>query len=282
MTNDNHISDLKKSVASVSSRLAHRKSQRSFLDTVLKWDLCSSVRPKIGKSFSSRVHESQKSEFLEECRVNLVKISIDEADSDISMLRKKFKDLLLSSQELQSKDEYGVVSWQAKRRENFLNSQRKKHRNKLVFHCQRTLDAVPNDVIGISDVYYIPEKPIKHSETRRLKCNRKNRRRRLKEKAVRHSNISRKVQYIKDNSLVGLVANFTNIEIPNSAYLYLSKGISFVPAVSSSKHDLVFDGNEFLRKSFHTQPDEEPSTTSQDTSHQNSVIEKKLRLQSYS
>ena len=45
-----------------------------------------------------------------------------------------------------------------------------------------------------------------------------------------------------------MVINFTDFQIPDGAYLFLSKGNSFVPAVSASKHDIVFDTNEFLRK----------------------------------
>ena len=54
-----------------------------------------------------------------------------------------------------------------------------------------------------------------------------------------------KVELIKNS---GLVVNFTKIQIPDGAYLFLGKGNSFVPAVSASKHDLVFDTTEFLRK----------------------------------
>ena len=46
----------------------------------------------------------------------------------------------------------------------------------------------------------------------------------------------------------GLVINLTDIEVPYGAYLYLSKGNSFIPSRPAAKHDIIFDTNEFLRK----------------------------------
>ena len=100
------MSNLHKALISLSTRLAFRKSQRLFLDTVLKWDLCSSIRPKIGKSFHNPELDSLKSEHLEECRVKLVRICIAEANNDITKLKAKFKDMLLSCQEQVSKSDY--------------------------------------------------------------------------------------------------------------------------------------------------------------------------------
>ena len=46
----------------------------------------------------------------------------------------------------------------------------------------------------------------------------------------------------------GQIVNLTEIELPDSVYLYLSKGSSFVPTTQPNQHDLIFDTSEFLRK----------------------------------
>ena len=52
--------NLKYSVQSISSKLAHRKSQRSLLDLAIQNDICSSIRPKIGKCFKDPELERQE------------------------------------------------------------------------------------------------------------------------------------------------------------------------------------------------------------------------------
>ena len=153
----------------------------------------------------------------------------------------------------------------------------------MVLYCRKSFGTVPDDITPVSCVYYVPEKPLKHRETIRRKHNRKNKKRRLKDKSVRNTNLSIRVKSIKDS---GLVVNFSDEVIPDCAYLYLSKGSSFVPSVSASKHDIVFDCNEFLRKLswrtyFHSvnNVDTVNDTVLSDQQH---LIERKLSLPSSS
>ena len=88
--------NLKRSVESISSKLAHRKSQRSLLDLSIYNDICSSVRPKIGKIFIDPELERLKLQHLDECRRKLIEVSIQEADSDIVYLKSKYKDVFIS------------------------------------------------------------------------------------------------------------------------------------------------------------------------------------------
>ena len=65
------LPDFSSRIISISSKLARRKSQLAFLKIGLEWDLCSSIRPRIGKSFSDAEMETSKAQCLEECCTKL-------------------------------------------------------------------------------------------------------------------------------------------------------------------------------------------------------------------
>ena len=233
-------------IFSISGKLARRKSQRSFLETTLKWDLCSSIRPKIGKSFSNDETELLKSQCLEDCRVKLVQLSIEDADQDILSLKKELKSTFESAELSLSLSDYMKLSKVSHSNESsILSSQMKKHHNKLLHYCMDHFNHIPPGLSSLSSVYSKPEKPIKHHVTVQKHSKQRNRLRRKKRSLKRKDNLSMQINSIKNS---GLVVNFTDIEVPDSALLYLSKGSTFVPAVDASKHDLVFDTQEFLRK----------------------------------
>ena len=237
-----HFTSLKKSVLSISSKLAYRKSQRNFLEVVRNNDLCTSLRPKVGKVYKYTDLEHLKDTCLEECRLKLLDISITEAENDIGLLKGQYITLFNTCQDNISKAQYISLTNLAKLTEKkILMSQKKKHENKLIFSG--------NNINNNSDDNqlrnYHPEKTIRHKETSRLKQVRRNCRRRNKNKLICNSNLTKKVDSILKD---GLVVNLTDIIIPDGAILFLSKGNSFVPATPVSKHDIIFDTNEFLRK----------------------------------
>ena len=64
-----------------------------------------------------------------------------------------------------------------------------------------------------------------------------------------------------------------NVEIPASAYLFLAKGLGFVPSIKVDLQDLKYDSLEFIRKLewkafFHQNPD---LTSTTDTSLHNNI-----------
>lgn len=234
------FSNLKHSVVSISSKLAYRKSQRSLLDIAIYNDICSSLRPKIGKNFTDPGLERLKLQYLDNCRRNLINISIQEADNDIESLKLQHKHLLTNSQNNITRKQYLSLSKLAKSTEiKILSWQKSKHENKLLY----INNSVNYQTINIS--HYRPEKTIKHRDTLLSKSIKRNRKRRLKNKVIRNRNLVEKIDSIIKN---GSVVNLTNIPLPNHALLYLSKGSSFVPSVPASKHDIVYDTNEFIRK----------------------------------
>ena len=54
-----------------------------------------------------------------------------------------------------------------------------------------------------------------------------------------------KVQEIIDNNIV---INLSSLEITDHAYLYLAKGLNFVPSKNTNPHSLKFDTQNFIRK----------------------------------
>ena len=164
-----------------------------------------------------------------------------------------------------------------KTEENVINTVKRKHANKI--HLKRK-----NSKVVVSDTLEpcVPtiSKPIKHNDTIKGKRIQRNRKRRKKDKEARNHRLSERLKYIKDN---GLVVNFSSIDIPDGAILFLAKGNSFVPSVTATKHDIVYDTSEFLRKlawrtHFHSLS-KLPGSSS--TARDFNVTEEKLRLQSH-
>ena len=56
--------------------------------------------------------------------------------------------------------------------------------------------------------------------------------------------LEEKVSNIKNS----VVRNFSDFDIPNTAYLYLARGLHFVQSKKANKKDLMFDAKEFIRK----------------------------------
>ena len=108
--------NVKQLIINISSKLAYRKSQRSFMDLALQSDICSSIRPKIGKVFVDPNLENLKQQHLDDCRKKLIEICIIEADSDLLSLKSTFKDVLTNSQNDLDKKQLLAVSKLAKHR----------------------------------------------------------------------------------------------------------------------------------------------------------------------
>ena len=96
-----------------------------------------------------------------------------------------------------------------------------------------------------------------HDKQKRSQKN-KNRKRKKKEETANW--INKRVDEIKKS----LVVNLSGVDIPNTAYLYLARGLNFVESNKANKEDLKFDTKEFIRKLewksfFHQRPSESQS-----------------------
>ena len=268
----------KKLILDITSKLSRRKSQLSLLESATNIDILSSIRPQVGKVFTNSEIEKKKLECLENCRVDLVKVAIEDAEKEIGELTANHAQLFETIHNEFPKSQYLKLCKAAKDIEHkilYINNKK---------HCKKINAATLKS--STKSCTYIPPsavRPVKHIDTKcRLSCER-NRRRRTKDKLNRNHRLSDRVNFIKNN---GLVVNFTNIDIPDGAYLFLAKGNSFVPAVSALKHDLVFDTGEFLRKLawrtyFHSQSQLPAATNPPNVLSCDDTIEKKLHLQSF-
>ena len=82
-------------------------------------------------------------------------------------------------------------------------------------------------------------------QLKRLQNKRKNRRKKDKKRMKKERALSNRIESIKDSNLVH---NFSSMDVPDEAYLFLSLGSSFIPAAMSKKHDDVYDTKLFARK----------------------------------
>ena len=159
-------------------------------------------------------------------------ISLQEVDNDIIHLKQQFNDFFKTCQINLSQVEYLKLSTE----------------NLLKIKCcplERLNMKIKDNQIVEPRISCKPEKSIKNNITSQKKNLIRNRKRRLKNKFTRNVNLASKVELVKSS---GLVINLTDIEVPYGTYLYLSKGNSFIPSRSASKHDNVSDTNEFRRK----------------------------------
>ena len=275
---DNNQKEL--DLVDLTTKLGRKKSQRTLLQSSKQSDILTSIRPKVGKKFSNAVFEREKCECLERCRQELIDIAIKEADLDIQRLLSERNQLLIDIQDVLHKFEYSKLTKTLKRKEqNTIESTMVKHRNK--FRNILNKDSPPPNTPP-SNLPPNPtiSKPVKHIDTINRKKAIRNKKSRLKAKQKRNARLNDRLNHIKAD---GLVVNFTEMVIPDSALLFLAKGFSFVPSVNPSKHSLIYDTNEFLRKlawrtHFHLQSQLPGSSN---TVPPKSVVEEKLRLPSH-
>ena len=88
-----------------------------------------------------------------------------------------------------------------------------------------------------------PSKKQKVKSEERKKKNRQNYRRNAKTRRLNRMKV--KVQEIINSNTV---INLSKLDIPEHVYLYLAKGLNFVPSANTNPHSLKFDTQNFFRK----------------------------------
>ena len=220
-------------------KLLKRECQTKFLKTVKKERLVDtkilpSITPQLHFHFKYEDLNNRKDHILLNTKRQLLCLGIEEGDRDVTQLYEEARAKLpqetnIPTQEYITKikkdHEYITVEYEAK------------HKKKLEFHRKSKLS---NRVIK--------QKHIKRRTrlTERKERNKiKSRNYRAKKRAERHESINDKVNLIKENNKV---INFSSLDIPNTVYLYLAKGLNFVPSYPCDKLDLKYDALEFVRK----------------------------------
>ena len=98
------------------------------------------------------------------------------------------------------------------------------------------------------EINFTNDRPSKRKK-RKLKTKETKRRNRQKYKAnqkiKRRNRLKARIQEIIKNNIV---INLSNFDIPDHVYLYLAKGLNFVPSCKTNTHSLKFDAQNFIRK----------------------------------
>ena len=225
----------------INSKLISREMQLHLLhktinnDVLAKSKILSSILPKIGKVFVFRDLELKARKILLEARMKILKeCSLPEAEREIAELgRQSFK--ILSKQSDTNDIEKNIRD----KNEVLRKKIRASHSKKVEFHLQN----VPPKLRPPKS----PKKCAKRSKWRNMAKDRK----RKQKKAYLERKRTKRDKRIKDKvKLIGesAVRNFSSLDIPDEAYLYLAKGLNFVENKTANKEDLKFDTKEFLRK----------------------------------
>ena len=199
---------------------------------LLQSKILSSLQPKVGKQFSYKDLEINKRTLLINVRKQLMDLAAEERRRDLRTVESKLRNLYQSDEEviklnsnLQSK--VSVIK-------NRINEKMNK---KVQFHDN-----------NVEKVSFTSNRTMKRTKRKaKTKENRKRNRRNYKmnQRNKRQNRRKSKVEeIIKDN----IVINLSNIEIPDNVYLYLAKGLNFVPTKSTNTHSLKFDAQNFIRK----------------------------------
>ena len=114
----------------------------------------------------------------------------------------------------------------------------KKFNNKVSFHSKHQINKINFDK-PLTQNRHIYKLKTSHKNK-----SKKNRYRRNKRQKLSLHNKS-KLEKIKANNQV---INFSSLDIPDTAYFFLSKGLNFVPSYLGDKIDLKYDALEFIRK----------------------------------
>ena len=94
---------------------------------------------------------------------------------------------------------------------------------------------------------FVKKKPqVRKKRKWTLNRKRKNRAKyKAKTKMKKHEKLKSIVSKIKEGNTV---VNLSNVEVPDAAYIFLSKGLGFVPSQKVNPQDLKYDMTEFIRK----------------------------------
>ena len=179
--------------------------------------------------------EEKKKEKLLELRKDLLTIAMEEKDREIETLKTKFKtekekivgDNTRKQEILRKLEERSTAT------SNDIN---KRLNKKVSFYLQE-----------VTDIKFTKKKRLLKQRRKKpehvKKKNRQNHRRNTKIK--KNEQMQNRIQKIKDENIV---VNLSEEEVPASTYLYLAKGLGFVPTRKVDIQDLRYDTIEFIRE----------------------------------
>ena len=199
-----------------------------------------SVQPKVGKEYTYQDLEKNKCLILTKARIDLLQLSITEAERDISKIKSDI-----------TKSESNVLLQNDNTPPEAIQLQINKHLNPEITKINKKMKKKICYFSGDDTVIVAPQLHLKKTSTKRRKRKSKKQRKqsnynnRQNNKKRKAEALADRVASIKSNKLV---INLSQIDLPDLCYLYLSKGLNFVESASVDEHDLLFDTQDFIRK----------------------------------
>ena len=219
----------------------------------------SSVRPKIGKVFSSDGFEERKKELLKSCRHDIIELGKEEAREILEKAKLDHAHIIEELQSLPPAQYRDLLNFSYRYEKKLLEQFTSKHQRKIEYHWRRkntSSESLPTLVPSK------PEKKKKHRLLLKERRKKRDKKRRSMKRKSRAADIKKIVEEIKNNNLVH---NFSSQDIPDEAYLYLSLGSTFAPVKDVKRHDHDYDAKLFGRKlawaAYHHSKNTSPAVT---------------------
>ncbi len=224
------------------SKLQTLEAQKSLLcETVrnrelLESKIISSLHPRVGKTFTHRETEMRKQKILSDTRKKLIALAIEDKENEITHISTEFNQRKTVYTENSSNPTVFL-----QRLEKLMNAHT--HRlnsnlnKKVSFHLGRQQPQTE-----------FVKKKVQVKKKRRWTASRKKKNRiayRRKLKLKKQEKIKSIVSKIKQGNTV---INLSNEDVPDAVFVFLSKGLGYVPAKRVDFQDLKYDMTEFIRK----------------------------------
>ena len=201
---------------------------------LIKSKILSSLQPKVGKQFIYGDLEDSKRTLLVNARKQLLELAAEERRRDLKNAESKLTNFNLHQNE---EDTVTLDNKIQSKSTIIMNRINQKMNKKVQFHSNSS------DVIIFTKDRF-PKR--KNNKGKSKEAKRRNRQKyRANCKMKRQSRLKSKVEKIvKEN----IVINLSDLEIPDHVYLYLAKGLNFVPSKNTNVHNLKFDAQNYIRK----------------------------------
>ena len=224
------------------SKIQMHEAQKTFLSetinnrTLLESKVISSLQPSVGRMFTHENLENRKKSLLLNTRKKLMQLAIEEKDLELVRLNSEFDELKKSF--LQQNENTTPFLTKLEMESNKQTRQiNMKMNKKLNFHLQGQHEVME---------FTKPKKQVK--QKRRWTQQRKMKNRAIynnKQKRKKEEKINAMVKKLKDENVV---VNLSDEELPKEVYVFLAKGLGFVPTPKLDIQDLKYDTSEFIRK----------------------------------
>ena len=222
----------------------HEAQSRLLSETIksnelLNSKILSSIQPKVGRNFVYNDLENKKQKLLENLRKELILLAIKEKEIELQTLNEEFSTKKQKYIErIDNTNDFLTRLEKSSAKQTFkLNSKMNK---KVSFHLQRHNESIKFTKTKTQKIQKKKKRKISALQKKKNRIKYKN-----KQKQKKQEKIQLMVDKIKKDNIV---VNLSNLEIPNAAYIFLAKGLGFVPSKKVDIQDLKYDTMEFIRK----------------------------------